>query len=58
MHRIVAFLPAGLLTACADACPDPAVSPKLDGGITSSGGGACTLGRSNADVAIRTGPTP
>ncbi len=58
MHRIVAFLPAGLLTACADARPDPAVSPKLDSGITSSGGGACTLGQPNADVAIRTGLTP
>ncbi len=60
MHRIVAFLLAGLLAACADVRPDPVASPKLDSGITSSnGGGARMLGNQpNVGVTTRTGPAP
>jgi len=59
MHRIAALLLAGPLAARADARPDPAVSPNPGSGITSSDGGARTLGdQPKVGAATRTGPTP
>ena len=57
MPRTVAILLAAFLAACANARPDPVVSPQLDSGITSSnGGGTRTLGNQpNVGVTTRTG---
>lgn len=54
MHRIAAFLLISLLAACADARPDPVVSPKLDSGITSNNGGGMRMLGNQPNMGVTT----
>lgn len=58
MTRVLAFLLAGGLMACAETRPSPVVSPGLESGVTSNnGGGQRALNNNqNQGVTTRVGP--
>lgn len=58
MNRVLTLLFAALLAACANAKPDPVVSPQLDSGITSDNGGGMRALRNQPNVGVNNRATP